>query len=608
MLVTIITPTIGSPYLKDLLKSINEQIGLNSDFTIEHFIVIDNAPSHITEVNTIMNQVNEEKGITRHIFNIPFGSGLNNYKGHKIYSAIPQFANGTYTIFLDDDNFIKAEHIITFLNKMKEDDYDWIYSLRCISDKNNKIVSTDYCESLGYLNHVFYNQNSYLIDTNCYFVKSEIVKQVCHIWNKRAEYNDNDPDRMFGRILMANFKKYVCTKKDTLCYRTIEDGKGVSTELFKNGNNKMYELYKKHDIVTLPTIFLIHFDPKQTERMIQRIYSSSKDESRESVAYKQWQLNLFDDLSDKLHIKNAYTSPFIPSGSIIWVHMCDYNTLPKHILERKDLYKILYTIESPNIRHQAQWDKTFLENNFDIILTYWNDLFKVRAENTIYFPFIHRYDFNNQNDMKLITNKEKIPSACILLENRDFKNNYKINETILEANDYKRKMAVENIAKYIKVYCYGDSWKKVQDEINQRNKNQNVISKETPSRFLDSDKTIDYYEKHTFSIILENCNASGYVSEKIYDAWSVSSIPIYYGNFNDQLKKFIGEDIPIDKMMIDLNKIGVENIGNYINDLYNDDILEIVENINKYKKIILEKVGINHYNKKVMEIVNTILN
>lgn len=605
MLITIITPTIGSPYLKDLLKSMNEQIGLNSDFTIEHFIVVDNAPSHITEVNTIMNQVNEEKGIIRHIFNIPFGSGLNNYKGHKIYSAIPQFANGIYTIFLDDDNFIKAEHIITFLNKMKEDDYDWIYSLRSISDKNNKIICSDYCESLGYLNHVFYNPNSYLIDTNCYFVKSDIVKQVCHIWNKRAEYNDNDPDRMFGRILMANFKKYICTKKDTLVYRTIEDGKGVSGDLFKNGNNKMYELYKKDDIVTLPTIFLIHFDPKQTERMIQRIYSS---DSRESIAYKQWQLNLFDDLSDKLHIKNAYTSPFIPSGSIIWIHMCDYNTLPKHILERKDLYKILYTIESPNIRHQAQWDKTFLENNFDIILTYWTDLFKVRTENTIYFPFIHRYDFNNQNDMKLITNKEKIPSACILLENRDFKNNYKINETILEANDYKRKMSVENIAKYIKVYCYGDSWKKVQDEINQRNKNKNVISKETPSRFLDSDKTIDYYEQHTFSIILENCNASGYVSEKIYDAWSVSSIPIYYGNFNDKLKEFIGEDIPIDKMMIDLNKIGVENIGNYINDLYNDDILEIVENINKYKKIILEKVGINHYNKKVLEMINTILN
>ncbi len=608
MLITIVTPTIGSPYLKDLLKSINEQDGLNSDFTIEHFIVVDNAPIHTTQVNTIINQVHEKKGVQRYIFNIPFGSGENNYKGHKIYSAIPQFANGKYIIFLDDDNFMKNTHILTFINMMKENDYDWIYSLRAICDKNNKIVCTDYCESLGYLNHVFYNPNSYLIDTNCYCVKSEIVKQVCHIWNKQAQYNDNDPDRMFGKILMSNFKKYICTKKDTLVYRTIEDNKGVSAELFKNGNNKMYEIYKKRDIVTLPTIFLIHFDQKQTERMIQRIYSYSKDTSMDSIAYKQWQLNLFDTLGAKLHIKNAYTAPFIPSNSIIWIHMCDYNTLPKNILERKDLYKILYTIESPNIRHQAQWDKQFLENNFDIIMTYWTDLFKVRTENTIYFPFIHRYDFNNENDMKLITHKEKIPSACILLENRDFKNNYKINDTTLEANDYKRIIAVQNIAKYMKVYCYGASWKKVETEINKKNNNQNVISKETPSRFLDSDKTIDYYEQHTFSIILENCNASGYVSEKIYDAWSVSSIPIYYGNFNEKLKEFIGNDIPIEKMMIDLNKIGVENIGTYISELYNDDIEEIIETINKYKKIVLEKVSVNAYNEKVLEIVNTIIN
>ncbi len=160
MLISIITPTIGSPYLGELLKSINEQNGLNKDFTIEHFIVVDNAPENITQVNTILNKVNENDGIKRYIFNIPFGSGLNNFKGHKIYSAIPQFVNGEYTIFLDDDNFIKPEHIITFLNKMKEDNYDWIYSLRCISDKNNKIICSDYCESLGYLNYVFYYTNS----------------------------------------------------------------------------------------------------------------------------------------------------------------------------------------------------------------------------------------------------------------------------------------------------------------------------------------------------------------------------------------------------------------------------------------------------------------
>ena len=64
--------------------------------------------------------------------------------------------------------------------------------------------------------------------------------------------------------------------------------------------------------------------------IINRIYNKNKD----SIGFKQWQLNLFDDLNGKLCIKNAYTSPFIPSGSIIWTHMCNYETLPLKLFER----------------------------------------------------------------------------------------------------------------------------------------------------------------------------------------------------------------------------------------------------------------------------------
>jgi hypothetical protein len=60
-------------------------------------------------------------------------------------------------------------------------------------------------------------------------------------------------------------------------------------------------------------------------------------------------------------------------------------------------------------------------------------------------------------------------------------------------------------------------------------------------------------------------------------------------------------------MMINLNNIDIENVGKYISELYIDDIEEMVENINKYKNILLEKVGINNYNKKVLEIVNNII-
>ncbi len=605
MLITIVTPTIGSDFLKKLLLSINQQNGLNSAFTIEHFIVIDNGPIHRTKVNTILNGVREGDGVKRHIFEIPFASGANDYKGHRIYSAIPQFANGDYTIFLDDDNFLFENHIMNFVEKMKSNEYDWLYSLRTIVNKNDKILCKDHCESLGYLSSVFYNPNSYLIDTNCYFVKSVIVKQICHIWNKKAEYNDNDPDRLFGRILMSNFKKYACTKEYSLAYRVEEDGKGVSADLFKRGNSEVHKRFGTVEVWKRPTIFLAHFNDQQTERMIGRIYEGEKgkdgEKDRECIAFKQWQLNLFDDLGDKIHFRNAYRSAFVPENAIVWVHMCHAEELPHHLLERKDIHRILYTIESPNIRHQKQWSAEFLNKHFDILLTYWTQMFKVRDANTLYMPFIHRLNMKSANDRATLLNGDaKIPSACILLENRDLRGKYVINGCELMAQDYQRKIVVEEIAKHLKVYCYGNSWKSISSS------NPNIVCEATPSRFLDSDKTTDYYNKHTFSIIIENCDADGYVSEKIYDAWMVSSIPIYLGNFNEPLRKYIGEDIPIEKMMIDLRKVGVENIGTYLSELYVDDIEEIVENINKYKTLLMERVGVNRYGSEVMKIVSQI--
>ncbi len=604
MLITIITPTIGSEHFKKLLQSINEQHGLNELFSIEHFIVIDNSPVFQSKTNTILNEVSEKNGIKRYIFNIPFSSGAGNFKGHKIYSSIPQFSNGEYIIFLDDDNFLKEDHIINFVNLIKNKNYDWLYSLRSIVNKENKIICDDNCESLGYLNPVYYNKNSYLIDTNCYFVKNEIIKKICGLWNKKAEYNDNDPDRIFGKILMSNFLNYECTKEHTLCYRTheIKDSIiGVSSKLFIEGNKEIHKTYGIETVWQLPVLYLAHFDEAHTEMIINRIYNKNKD----SIGFKQWQLNLFDDLANKLCIKNAYTSPFIPTGSIIWTHMCNYESLPLKLFERKDIYKVLYTIESPNIRHQAQWNKDFLAKNFDIILTYWTDLFKVRDYNTIYFPFVHRLDFNNKSDMELINNVKKSPSACIVLENRNLEGNYKINDITLEAQDSKRALVVEEISKHLKVHCYGSSWQNFVTKKNE-NGNHNLIFESTESRFLDTDKTIDYYNKHMFTIILENCNATGYVSEKIYDAWMVSSIPIYYGNFNEQIEKYFGEDIPIHKMMININKIGIENIGTYISELYVDEIEELLENINKYKQKVLEKVSINSYNKEVLKIIDFI--
>ncbi len=49
-------------------------------------------------------------------------------------------------------------------------------------------------------------------------------------------------------------------------------------------------------------------------------------------------------------------------------------------------------------------------------------------------------------------------------------------------------------------------------------------------RHTDTKTPIDHYQHHDFALIIENCDAEGYVSEKFGDALMAGSIPLYYGN------------------------------------------------------------------------------
>ena len=69
--------------------------------------------------------------------------------------------------------------------------------------------------------------------------------------------------------------------------------------------------------------------------------------------------------------------------------------------------------------------------------------------------------------------------------------------------------------------CWGNSWESHSNTIN--------LCK-TLDRFENKEYVIDIMKNYTFCLIIENCDASGYISEKIYDAFSAGCIPLYYGN------------------------------------------------------------------------------
>lgn len=603
---TIITATIGNKYLENLLKSINSQSFLfETPYTIEHIIAIDNSPENKIKINPILSDIKSHDKINRIIFDIPISSGSNGFLAYKIYSSLPQFANGKYIIFIDDDNEMDITHLMSFYSEIEKSNHDWLYSLRTIIDENSNITTIDDCESLGHLSPPFYNKNDRLIDMNCYCVSNNIAKKTAYILNTKANYDINDGDRIFAKTLMTQYPNFICTKKFTLQYRLTKNSK-VDYKLFIKGKEYNYftadlqqhSINEKNHYLQKPVLYIAHFDKNHTEFIIERyknfrkIQKNDKTQNNPSVCFKQWQLNMFDWAFGEYQLISIFDNDYIPSGSICIFHICHLQTIPNKLFERKDIYRVITTIESPNVNHTKQWTNEWLEQNFNKILTYWkplfqrNNLFQIKKYE--YLPFIHRIDIYNKNDIDLIQNNNLNYSICIILNNRTFKGSYFIDSTQLQTLDYLRINYVYELSKVIKVYCYGNSWLQI--------KSQNIIPISTPHSHLDLDSTIDYYKKHIFALILENCDAIGYVSEKIYDAWMVGCIPIYYGNFDKTLFDYFENDgIPIKELFICAKTIGLQNIANYINSLTKEYILQLLNKIDKYKLKILEKVGIREY-------------
>lgn len=591
--ITIITPTIGSRFFRNLLISLNRaciRYTNTKPLEIEHFVVVDDAPTNAWKIERMLLDVVAEPGITRYVFKMPFSTGGDGYKGHKIYAGISQFVRGDWVMFLDDDNEVEEDIFLQYIKKVVERGAAWGYCLRSIIGENSEVLMLDSCESLGHLMPVYYNLSNHLIDTNCYIIKSSILKQISPVWNRPAQYDVTDPDRVFGNLLMEKYENFRCIKKPLIRYRCLEGESKIGLDLWKAGNKLGYE-----NLLKLPEVYIAHFNEDMTNKVIERLYSRGSLDDLEDVTFKQWQLNLWDGMRDLFFFKSAYNSKYIPSESVVVCHMCHSRELPLKVLKRNDIYKVLYTIESPNIRHQEQWDIGFLQSHFNCVITYWDELYRaIRMKGSMdcrYYPFIHRMGVQDLTGPRrpnmLLSMNDKERSCGIVLERRNYHQAYQINGCRLMAQDYKRAAAVRTISERIPVVCYGESWRGMEGRRIQ-------VVDDIPSRFDDNDRVIDYYGRHQFVIVIENCNAEGYVSEKIYDVWMAGSIPIYEGNFSNRLMEFF-EGIPVMDMFIPFDNL----------DMLNDDqaINRIKGLISTHREDILWCMSVTRYGRMLGDLV-----
>lgn len=335
-------------------------------------------------------------------------------------------------------------------------------------------------------------------------------------------------------------------------------------------------------------IYLFHFNRKASKILFNNIDNLS------SKSYDDWQLTMPDILKSSIKIQNGFEkkSEIVP-GSVVIFNICNpwYIENNLDVFERDDIYKIAYTVESPNIRHQRQWDYRYLFSRFDYILTYWEPLLQMFPNKVVYCPFIHRLSFKTNDDEKsLLVNNNVNKKIIMILENRKFNSEYIINNTKLQSQDYLRE-EYTNALDNIKVY--GKSWENYpnQDKVH-------VL----PSRFKHPESIVKYLKDYTFNLVIENTNAEGYVSEKFYDALVAGCIPIYInkGNINDRL------DIPKD-CYIDGGNMTPKDLNNFINDMSIDEVNKYKENIVQKRKDILVSVGPCAYDKAVKSVIKLIV-
>jgi glycosyltransferase involved in cell wall biosynthesis len=223
--VGIVTPTTGSPELQRCIQSVQNQTYEN----IKHYLFLDGkdvcpeTPPHKYPIKKISLEENV---------------GADGWYGHRVYAACSFLVNVDIIMYLDQDNWLKSNHVETLVNLIESKNLDWAYSLRKIYDKEGKYICRDDCESLG-IWPAWFDERVHHVDTSCYAVKREVAVKIGHLW-----YAKWGADRRFLSVLVNSFKNWDCTREYTLCYRLGGNEGSVQKSFFIDGNTHMLEKYK----------------------------------------------------------------------------------------------------------------------------------------------------------------------------------------------------------------------------------------------------------------------------------------------------------------------------------------------------------------------------
>ncbi len=236
--VTVITPTVGSPKLRDAIRSVQEQTYSN----IDHLIVIDGDQYFDNawhELYAEYSPINAKKTVT--VIKLPHNTGKtdSNFYGHRIYAGIPHLINADYIFFLDEDNWYDPDHVKSLVSVLDQGN-DFAYSLRKIYNPDKTYVCDDNCEALGKwpIYMTFDKQPQMLIDTSAFAFNRKFLNKTSHHW-----HHGWGGDRHYLYNALNYNPKWDCNRKHTLCYRLDGNPNSVTADFFLLGNEQQLKNY-----------------------------------------------------------------------------------------------------------------------------------------------------------------------------------------------------------------------------------------------------------------------------------------------------------------------------------------------------------------------------
>jgi hypothetical protein len=307
----------------------------------------------------------------------------------------------------------------------------------------------------------------------------------------------------------------------------------------------------------------------------------------------------------KFNLLNGFSNyPNIPKSAVVLVTLCQPAEIPFDFLkQRQDLCRIVYTLESPNIRHAGQWNAQWLAQYFDVALTYFEPFLDAPPVglDVVFAPHnCHHGDMNDPLDRACLLrdNRGTGRSVGLVLERRPElfgQRDYSVNGVQLRCLDYLREDLVRG---QTDVTVFGMNWGSVAD-------GKHVKLGHGHHRNSDSKSTVDHKQQFVFDLIVENCDAAGYVSEKLYDALSAGCIPLYYGNMFEKISTLIPEG----DVYFDLKKRGIETgeqVQKLIDSLDDDMIATMRQNVIKYRERVLAFAGTASFADAVDRAIHTV--